>query len=142
MSVITFDFYILWSVLKQHVYSCFVLYFTFCCFSYLNSFEFLQSASHFSILDMSSIDDSQSKSSTVCVSHSSLDHLSDDIYNLSEDEQLRKSLDINEDSDQDEGINNEPQFDDDEGLPSPVLPINDNNSIINTNFSVKIIHIL
>jgi hypothetical protein len=91
---------------------------------------------------MSSIDDSQSKSSTVCVSHSSLDHLSDDIYNLSEDEQLRKSLDINEDSDQDEGINNEPQFDDDEGLPSPVLPINDNNSIINTNFSVKIIHIL
>jgi len=88
---------------------------------------------------MSSSDDSQSKYPVVVNNHSSLDNISDNISNLPEDEQLRNSLDMNEDIDQDEEIDDEPQLDDDE-QSTPVSPINNDIPIINTTFPVKKIH--
>jgi hypothetical protein len=88
---------------------------------------------------MSISDDSPSVSSMVVGSHSSQDLL-DDISNLPEDEKLRRTFDINEDNDHDEGINDEPQLDDEEEL-TPMIPINNpipttNKPIFVTNISI------
>jgi hypothetical protein len=94
-------------------------------FLHLNNIQFIQSLSYFSILDMSSSDDSSSISRMVVGSHSSLDPLDDDISNPPEDEEN----------------NDEPQLDDDYQELTPVLSICNSIPTINATFSVKNIHI-
>jgi hypothetical protein len=76
----------------------------------------------FSILEMTSTDDSTSISSMMIESDASQDPLND-APTPSETEELRQTVENYEDNEQDEGINDEPQLDDDEDevqiTPSP-----------------------
>jgi hypothetical protein len=88
---------------------------------------------------MASTDDSTSISSMIIDSDGSTTDVLPEIV------QLRKAVDDYEDNDQDEGINDEPQLDDEEEGEDPITPIpttNDNIPIIKSTVSVCTIHSL
>jgi hypothetical protein len=91
----------------------------------------------FSILEMTSMDDSTSISSMTIESDTSQDP-SNHAPTPSETEDFRQTVENYEDNEQDEGINDEPQLDDDEDeveiTPSPT--IDSTNPIINSTFKV------
>jgi hypothetical protein len=94
---------------------------------------------------MASTDDSTSISSMIIDNNGSATDILNNTSVLPEIVQLRKAVDDYEDNDQDEGINDEPQLDDEEEGEDPITPIpttNDNIPIIKSTVSVCTIHSL